>query len=71
MQTYQNRRLYSASDLVNFLGCAYATALDVRQLTAPIELPPEDAQTRLLQEKGLAHERAYLETLRQGGRSIV
>jgi uncharacterized protein len=71
MRIYQNRRLYSASDLVNFLGCVHATALDVRQLTDPVEFPPEDAQTRLLQEKGLAHERAYLEALRQGGRSVA
>ena len=33
MRTFDNRRLYSASDLVNFLGCGHATALDVRQLT--------------------------------------
>jgi hypothetical protein len=53
MRIYQGRRLYSASDLVNFLGCTHATALDLRQLTQPVEFPPEDAQTRLLREKGL------------------
>lgn len=71
MRNYEGRRLYSASDLVNFLGCAHATALDVRQLTDPVTFPPDDAQTKLLQDKGLEHERAYLERLRAEGRLIV
>jgi predicted RecB family nuclease len=71
MRDYEGRRLYSAGDLVNFLGCAHATAQDVRQLTDPVEFPPEDAQTQLLQAKGIEHERAYLDRLRSEGRSIV
>ena len=71
MQNYDGRRLYSASDLVNFLGCPHASTLDVRQLTEPVDFPDDDAQTKLLQEKGLAHERDYLESLRAQGRSIV
>ncbi|MDZ4374367.1 MAG: TM0106 family RecB-like putative nuclease [Phenylobacterium sp.] len=71
MRIYGEKRLYSASDLVNFLGCTHATGLDVRQLSDPVEFPPDDAHTVLLQEKGLAHEKAYLERLRAEGRSIV
>ena len=71
MRTFDDRRLYSASDLVNFLGCEHATMLDVGQLTSPVEFPAEDAQTQLLQAKGLEHERAYLERLRERGLSIV
>lgn len=71
MRIYESRRLYSASDLVNFLGCAHATALDVRQLTAPIEFPDEDPQTKLLQQKGIEHEQAYLGRLRREGRSVA
>ena len=71
MRSYDGRRLYSASDLVNFLGCSHASTLDVRQLAEPVDFPDDDAQTKLLQEKGLAHERDYLESLRAQGRSIV
>src|ERR1700677_2834705 len=71
MRIYQEARLYSASDLVNFLGCSFATAQDVRQLATPVEFPPEDAQTKLLQAKGLEHERAYLESLRAQGLNIA
>jgi uncharacterized protein len=63
--------LYSAGDLVNFMGCAHATFLDLRNLEAPIAFPPEDEETRLLQEKGFEHERAYLERLRAEGRNVV
>jgi predicted RecB family nuclease len=64
-------RLYSATDLVNFLGCGHATALDLRQLAAPTELPPADDHAVLLQEKGLEHEKAYLASLRAQGLQVV
>lgn len=71
MREIQGSRLYSASDLVNFLGCSHATALDLRQLVEPVEFPPDDAYTVLLQEKGIAHERTFLEALRAEGRRVV
>ena len=71
MQSRNGTTLYSASDLVNFMGCAHATVLDVRQLVAPVDLAPDDEQAVLLQEKGLEHERAYLERLRAEGKSLV
>ncbi|MFZ4604120.1 MAG: TM0106 family RecB-like putative nuclease, partial [Caulobacterales bacterium] len=64
-------RLYSASDLVNFLGCRHATFLDLRQLLDPAPRPPDDDMAKLLQDKGIEHERAYLERLRSEGRRVV
>jgi predicted RecB family nuclease len=64
-------RFYAATDLVNYLGCAHATACDLRQLTNPVELSEDDEHAALLQEKGLEHERAYLERLRNEGRSVT
>jgi hypothetical protein len=58
-------RFYSASDLVNYLGCAHATFCDLRQLAQPVELSEDDKYAALLQEKGFEHERAYLERLRK------
>jgi predicted RecB family nuclease len=71
MQRRDGTTLHSAGDLVNFMGCTHATILDLRQLLEPVAFPPEDAQTKLLQEKGFAHEHAYLERLKAEGRSIV
>ena len=70
MQRRNGATLFSASDLVNFMGCSHATAQDLAQLVTPVEFPPDDEQARLLQEKGIEHERAYLERLRAEGRSV-
>jgi uncharacterized protein len=71
MQRRNGTTLYSASDLVNFMGCTHATFLDLRNLEKPVEFPPDDEPTVLLQEKGLEHERAYLERLKDEGRRVV
>lgn len=62
----------SASDLTRFQGCAHATALDLRFLRGEALTPGEsDEAAVLLQEKGDAHEQAYLEHLCANGRSVV
>jgi predicted RecB family nuclease len=72
MQSRQGAVLFSASDLVNFMGCAHATVLDLRHMRdRKVMLPEDDEHARLLQEKGLEHERAYLESLRAEGRSVI
>lgn len=71
MRKFQGDRLYAATDLVNFLGCRHATHLDVLQLLNAVPLPSNDGESDLLRQKGLEHERAYLETLRSHGRAIT
>ena len=71
MRNYKGDRLYSASDVVNFLGCAHRTSLDLLHLDTPLERAEEDEQARLLQEKGLEHERAFLQRLVDAGKGVV
>jgi predicted RecB family nuclease len=71
MRNLDGAILFSASDLVNFMGCGHATRLDLANLTAPRAFPPDDPTAVLLQEKGIEHERAYLARLKEEGRSIV
>jgi predicted RecB family nuclease len=71
MRRYNDELLYSATDLVNFLGCRHATFLDRRQLDAPVPLAESDPYLLLLQQKGIEHERAYLEQLRLEGTQII
>jgi uncharacterized protein len=71
MLRHDGRTIFSASDLVNFMGCAHATVLDVRNLTTPVRFPPDDETAVLLQEKGIEHERAFLERLRHETGSVV
>lgn len=62
---------FSATDLVNYLGCRHATYLDMRSLVEDLEKAEADATMALLQRKGLEHENAYLERLRTEGRDII
>src|SRR6185437_4759614 len=71
MRRYHDRLLFSASDLVNFLGCRHATFLDRRQLDDPVPIAEDDAYTKLLQEKGFEHERALRERLQTEGRQVI
>ncbi len=63
--------VFSATDLVNFLGCRHATFLDRRHIDAPMPPADPDPLSALLQKKGVAHERRYLESLRKEGRRVV
>jgi uncharacterized protein len=65
------KRLYSATDLVNYLGCTHATFEDLRQLVQPVALPADDEHAKLLQEKGIEHEKAFLSRLKNEGRNVV
>jgi len=72
MRHHADAILHSPSDLVRYLGCAHATALDFVRLTRPEDAPERnqksDAMGVLVQEAGLAHEEDYRSRLAaQGG----
>lgn len=71
MLRHQERTIFSASDLVNFMGCVHATTLDTINLIAPTSFRPDDDSAALLQEKGIEHELAYLDRLRGEGRTVA
>jgi len=52
-------------------GCQHATYLDVLDLANLAPSAPDDPFLALLQTKGSANERAYLEILRSQGREVV
>ncbi len=71
MRTLDGRTVFSAGDLVTFMGCRHATACDLTNLAAPQSFPPDDETATLLQAKGIEHELAYLESLRAEGRTVA
>ena len=71
MYKRDGKHTYSASDLVGFLECSHLTSLDLIDLETPLERAPADEQVELIQDKGFAHEAAYLERLRAAGGRIV
>ena len=57
---------------MRFKGCRHATTLDLRYMEAGDIMPAVDGEEALLlQKQGDAHELAFLERLRQSGRSVV
>src|SRR3984957_18231088 len=72
MQTIGNQFRFSASDLVGHLDCHHLTALDAAVARGSIGKPKIwDPVLKTLVERGLAHEREYVETLKQSGVSVV
>jgi predicted RecB family nuclease len=71
MKAFKNEIQFSASDLVNHLGCKHLTQLD--RACAIGEINPPDWQNPALafiQEKGIEHEKAYIENLKTQGLNI-
>lgn len=63
--------LFSASDLVAFLGCRHATWRDLAVTKgAEAAAEPEDPYAELLQKKGIEHEQSYLRELITRGLSV-
>ena len=71
MRKVNGEVIYSATDLVRFLGCEHLTYLDAQNLESPLEVGEESEMDRLIQSLGLEHERAYLQSLRDEDRTVV
>ena len=63
--------VFSATDIVNFLECEHLTSLDRINLETPLERSDDDPTMRLIQEHGTRHEKQYLASLRERGKTIV
>ncbi|MCC5956239.1 MAG: TM0106 family RecB-like putative nuclease [Natronohydrobacter sp.] len=72
MRNLNGHILFSATDLMRFMGCAHATTLDLMRLRGVGPEPRADSEdAALLQKQGDAHEIAHLERLKTSGRSVV
>jgi predicted RecB family nuclease len=70
MQYLGGRVVYSATDLYNYLECGHLVALERQVALGNLGRPERDPQSALVADKGLLHERRYLEALR-GDHAIV
>ena len=62
MQQIGETLRFSASDLVGHVDCHHLTALDVAAARGQLDKPkPWDPLLQILAERGLAHERQYVE----------
>ncbi len=71
MQKLDGKIVYSASDIVNFLECENLTRLDRIHLKTPLQKSEDSEETRLLQDKGYAHENAFEDILQQKHNTVI
>ena len=72
MQKIGDRLRLSPSDLVGHLDCHHLTALDAAVARGEATKPkPWDPLLQILAERGLAHERALVDHLRQSGLAVA
>jgi predicted RecB family nuclease len=72
MRIVEQQVLLSASDLMRFMSCKHATALDLRYARGEPLLPADDTEdAKILQKQGDDHESRYLAKLRAEGHSVV
>jgi len=72
MRDVDGRMLLSATDLMRFMGCMHATALDLAYMRGDGPVPREDSDdAALLQKQGDNHEAAHLAKLKASGASVV
>jgi hypothetical protein len=66
------RYRFSPSDLVNFVRSEFVTWMDRFHYERPgeIEPDPDSEEARIIQEKGLEHERGFLDSLTSQGRLL-
>lgn len=71
MQKNNEKILYSASDIANFLECEHLTYLDRLHLDSPMEKTADSEDAIIIQKKGLAHEADYLARLKSTYKNVV
>lgn len=71
MKLINGKTFYSASDVTNLLACPHLTNLDRLNLDSPQPKAETDEQVKLIQDKGLKHEKQYLENLIKSGKTVV
>ena len=72
MHLLGDKLLFFATDLTNFIGCRHLTALE-RLAAHKLAKRPffDDPMLDNLRERGLEHERAYVQSLAQSGKRVV
>jgi predicted RecB family nuclease len=72
MRILQGAVTLSATDLANHLSCRHLTTVDLRLAKGEMAEPSWDnPHARVLQQRGLEHEKAYIEGLRERGLTVV
>ncbi len=70
MRLFEGKLVFSAGDLVNYLGCKYATTLDYNIAWGKMKRPEIVDDFQVIIDAGLKHEEDYLQSLKDEGKSV-
>ncbi len=72
MKMQSGKPILAATDLANHLACRHLTSLNRKVALGEIKKPyRDDAFLKRIIERGLAHEKSYVDFLRSSGKSVV
>jgi hypothetical protein len=72
MRVRQGKLTQSATDLANHMSCRHLTNVDLRLARGEIAEPSwENPNLRVMQQRGLEHEKAYVKSLRSKGLVVI
>lgn len=71
MQKIGQQIVYSASDLVHFMECQHLSMLDRLHLEQPMEKAEDSEEATIIQNRGFAHEAAYLEKAKAAADTFI
>jgi uncharacterized protein len=71
MQKIDDQIIFSASDLVHFMECRHLSTLDRLNLEVPMQRAPDSEEAELIQNRGYAHEKSYLQQAIQQAGSYI
>jgi uncharacterized protein len=71
MQKIAQQVVYSASDLVHFMECQHLSMLDRLHLEQPMEKAEDSEEAAIIQNRGFAHEAAYLEKAKAAADTFI
>jgi predicted RecB family nuclease len=71
MQKIGHEIVYSASDLVHFMECQHLSILDRLHLEHPMEKAEDSEEAAIIQNRGFAHEAAYLEKAKAAAGTFI
>lgn len=70
MRLFNDKIIFSAGDLIGFLGCKYATILDYKAAMGEQVRPTVEEDMQVIIDAGLKHEEDYLQKLKDEGKEV-
>ena len=71
MKKFASKNFNTPMDFITFLSCRYAMVLNTKKIKGELSPTSNSDAKKLFAQKGLEHEKNYLEVLREEGRNVA